>query len=142
MKFTHQDYIYGVIGIAVFIMIATLAILIIKKFRNKLSMEIRWKELQKLLSQKSKWKEVIIQADQLLDETLRNNHFKGKTTGERLVAAQHRLSANDKIWYSHKLRNKIIYEEDISITKADVKKCLLGYWQALKDLGAFTKHEQ
>ena len=58
--------------------------------------------------------------------------------GERLVSAQHELSANDSAWFSHKLRNKID-ADNMPLTKAEVKKALLGFWQALKDLGAFKK---
>jgi hypothetical protein len=143
MQFIHRNYyIYGAITLAILIVLITKIVLIIRKRRNKLNTEVRWKELQKLLSRKSNWKDVIIQADALLDEALKNKHFKGKTTGERLVSAQRQLTANDMIWFSHKLRNKLIDEQDITISKSDVKKCLLGYWRALKDLGVFTKNEQ
>lgn len=98
----------------------------------------RWQSLQKMLADKSTWKDAVLEADKLLDTVLKKRHYKGKTMGERLVAAQHELTANDMVWFSHKLSNKIV-NDDLAVTKNQVKKALLGFWQALKDLGAFGK---
>ena len=100
----------------------------------------RWKSLQKLLADKKTWKDAVIEADKLLDTVLKQRHYKGKTMGERLVAAQHELTKNDMVWYSHKLSNKIT-TDGLEVTKTQVKKSLLGFWLALKDLGAFPKSE-
>ncbi len=100
----------------------------------------RWKSLQKLLADKKTWKDAVIEADKLLDNALKQRHYKGKTMGERLVSAQHELTKNDMVWYSHKLSNKISNDE-VEVSKAQVKKSLLGFWQALKDLGVFSKNE-
>jgi hypothetical protein len=77
----------------------------------------------------------VIDADKLLDDALRRLHYRGKTMGERLVSAQRDLSSNDTVWYSHKLRNKIVHES-IRLKKRDVQNALKGYLQALHDLGA------
>ena len=100
----------------------------------------RWKSLQKLLADKKTWKDAVIEADKLLDNALKQRHYKGKTMCERLVSAQHELTKNDMVWYSHKLSNKISNDE-VEVSKAQVKKSLLGFWQALKDLGVFSKNE-
>ena len=100
----------------------------------------RWKSLQKLLADKQTWKDAVIEADKLLDNALKQRHYKGKTMGERLVSAQHELTKNDMVWYSHKLSNKISNDE-VEVSKAQVKKSLLGFWLALKDLGVFSKNE-
>ena len=100
----------------------------------------RWKSLQKLLADKKTWKDAVIEADKLLDNALKQRHYKGKTMGERLVSAQHELTKNDMVWYSHKLSNKISNDE-VEVSKAQVKKSLLGFWLALKDLGVFSKNE-
>jgi hypothetical protein len=96
----------------------------------------RWRELQKNCADKKTWPLAIIDADNLLDKALRARKYKGKTTGERLVAAQHSLSANDGVWFGHKLRNKIVHEEARKLRKQDVLEALNGFRQALKDLGA------
>ena len=96
----------------------------------------RWRTLQKGLNKKDAWPMAVIQADSLLDEALRKRRFKGKTMGERLVSAQKTLSDNDTTWFAHKLRNKLVHEVDINLSQKDVQKALVGFRQALKDLGA------
>ncbi len=99
----------------------------------------RWQELQNLCGDKTTWPLAIINADKLVDEALKKLHYKGKTMGERLVSAQHDLSANDSVWFGHKLRNKLVHEDYQLGSKNDVKTALLGFLQALKDLGAIKK---
>ena len=31
--------------------------------------------------------------------------------GEHLISAQRDLTANDRIWYAHKMRNKLVHED-------------------------------
>lgn len=95
----------------------------------------RWQELQGHCSQEVTWPMAVIDADKLLDDALRRLHYRGKTMGERLVSAQRDLSSNDTVWFSHKLRNKVVHE-NIKLKKRDVQAALKGYLQALHDLGA------
>ena len=97
----------------------------------------RWSILQKQCSNKKLWHLAIIDADKLLDEALKQRHFKGKTTGERLVSAQRDLSSNDSVWFGHKLKNKLTDNSKQPLTKRDTLAALAGFRQALKDLGAF-----
>lgn len=100
----------------------------------------RWLSLQKNCATRKTWPVAIIEADNLLDKALKSCHYKGKTTGERLVAAQHALTANDTVWFGHKLRNRIVHEDVRKLKKKDVMEALTGFRQALKDLGAL-KHD-
>lgn len=95
----------------------------------------RWQEAQKCCSKPEMWPMAIIEADKLLDDALKLKGFKGKTMGERLVAAQRYLSDNDSVWFGHKLRNKIVHEEIERLYKKDVQSGLKGLRQALQDLG-------
>lgn len=106
------------------------------KALNQTHFRERWQELQKLLADKKTWPLAIIDADKLLDDALKRRKYKGKTMGERLVSAQRSLSSNDTVWYGHKLRNKLVHEDYKLTRKNEVKDALLGYLQALKDLGA------
>lgn len=96
----------------------------------------KWQELQGLCKDKTTWPLAIINADKLVDEALKRSRYKGKTMGERLVSAQHDLTSNDGIWYGHKLRNKLVHEDYALTKQQDVKDALVGFRQALKDLGA------
>lgn len=98
--------------------------------------EKRWKELQMLCGSQNTWPLAIINADKLLDEALKKRKLKGKAMGERLVAAQHILTDNDGVWFGHKLRNRIVHEDNVKLKEKDVKQALLGFRRALKDLGA------
>lgn len=99
----------------------------------------RWKELQKLCAHSETWPEAIIEADKMLDEVLKRLHFKGQTLGARLVSAQKSLSDNDGVWFGHKLRNKLVNQDDVKLRTDDVKDALMGIGQALKDLGAIKR---
>jgi len=78
----------------------------------------------------------VIDADKLLDEALRKRHFRGKTMGERLVAAQRSLSDNDAVWYAHKLRNRLVHEPNVKLKKNEAQNALQGFRQGLRELGA------
>lgn len=101
-----------------------------KRFQKK------WLELLNLVKTPEGMSLAVINADKLLDEALRRRHFKGGSMGERLVSAQHNLSDNDRVWYAHKLRNRLVHETDARIKKKDAVRALEGIRQGLKDLGA------
>lgn len=109
------------------------------KLLNPVYFQEKWKEAQAFCKDKSTWPLAVINADKLLDEALKRRRFKGKTMGERMVAAQRELSDNDGAWFAHKLRNRLVHEADVKLKESDVKKALIGIRQALKDLGASLK---
>jgi hypothetical protein len=106
---------------------------------NSSYFQTRWHEAQTFCKDKASWPLAVINADKLLDEALKKRRFKGKTMGERMVAAQRDISDNDGVWFAHKLRNRLVHEADVKLKEADVKKALIGIRQALKDLGANIK---
>lgn len=96
----------------------------------------RWQELQKLCKDQATWPLAIIDADKLLDDALKRSKYRGKTMGERLVAAQRDITNNDEVWFGHKLRNRLVHESNVRLTEQSVKEALVGIRGALKDLGA------
>jgi len=139
----NGDLLSIVVVAIVFFGAISLVIAFAKRSRKKpLNVEAfteKWKEAQKLCANKETWPLAIINADNVLDEALKKAGYRGKTMGERLVAAQRDLSDNDGVWYGHKLRNKLVHESDTKIQEADVKDALMGIRQALRDLGALKK---
>lgn len=99
----------------------------------------KWQELQKLCSDRKTWPKAVIEADNMLNDALKKRRYKGKTTGEKLVAAQRELSDNEAVWFGHKLRNRIGNEDIRKLKKQDILKALAGFRQALRDLGALKK---
>lgn len=128
---------------AVFALLVVFAVgLFVKNRKRPLDKEYfqkQWQAAQKFCGKKDTWPLAIINADKLLDEALRKSHYRGKTMGERLVAAQRQLSDNDGVWYAHKLRNQLVHESDIKLDEEDVRDALQGIRQALRDLGALSK---
>ncbi len=132
---------WGLTGIAGLLLIIGIVVAIVKKVRpRKLKTQYyveKWKKLQSQLVDSKLWPLAIIDADKLLDEALLAKGYRGKTMGERLVSAQRDIANNDLVWFAHKLRNRLVNEPDIKVTKTDVKDALIGLRNALKDLGAF-----
>src|SRR5687768_5138163 len=120
------------------IMIAAFIVLVIRLPRRPKQSQFvsKWRELQKLLKNKDTWPLAIINADSLLDDAMKRLKISGKTMGERLVSAERLLTDNDAVWHAHKLRNKLVHEEPVKLSEQDVKNALIGFGQALKDLGA------
>ena len=96
----------------------------------------RWKEIQKMCAKAESWPQAVTHADKLVDEVLKAAGYRGRTMGERLVAAQRTLSDNDGMWFAHKLSGRINNEEMNRLYKKDVQAALRGHRQALQDLGA------
>ncbi len=127
---------------------AGIVLLLLVFFANKIARRLRprklnvayytkrWIDAQGLCGKENTWPLAVINADKLLDDALKSSHFKGKTMGERLVSAQHQLSSNDAVWFGHKLRNKLVHEDLTKLSKKEVMDAMMGFRNALKDLGA------
>lgn len=126
-------------GIALFLVLLIAVFIIRRRRAHKIDpvyFSDSWKALQKNCASRKTWPEAITQADDLLAEALKKAGFKGKTTGERLVAAQHILTTNESVWLGHKLRTRITSQDVRTIKKQDVFEALSGFRQALRDLEA------
>lgn len=124
-----------IFGILILILVSRFGRRIIQPL-NRNYYEKRWSELLSRVKTPEGIALAVIDADKLLDEALKRKGYKGKTMGERLVAAQRALSNNDNVWYAHKLRNRLVHEPDVRLRKNDAKNALAGIKQALHDLGA------
>lgn len=98
----------------------------------------KWKQLQLRCKDKTQWKQALTDADRLLDSALRKRKYKGKSMGERMVSAQRKLTDNDAVWFAHNLYKKIMIEPDLRLKESEVRDALIGFRQALRDLGALT----
>lgn len=99
----------------------------------------QWKQLQSFCKDKEQWPHALGQADALLDKALKKRKFKGKTMGERMVSAQRTFTDNDGAWFAHNLYKKVTADPDFKLREADVKDALMGFRQALRDMGALPK---
>lgn len=73
----------------------------------------RWERIQELIkgSSPSQWREAIIEADILLDDTLANVGYQGETVSEKLKGADRlNFASLQDAWEAHKVRNQIAHE--------------------------------
>lgn len=102
----------------------------------------RWKELQSYCKDKKTWPDALAEADKLLDRALKKRKFKGKSMGERMVAAQRTFTDNDRAWFAHNLAKKVRSNDPkLRLKESDVKDALIGFRQALRDIGALPNAE-
>jgi len=79
---------------------------------------------------------VVLNADKLLDQALRERGTKGETMGERMKSSANLFSNRNNIWTAHKLRNQVAHETDVQVSYDAARQALAGFKQALKDIGA------
>lgn len=138
---------FNTIVIILSVVLATLVlgVVFIKKWPRRLKPGFymnKWKTLQKLCKEKATWPEALSEADRLLDKALKKRKFKGKSMGERLVSAQRSFSNNDAVWFAHNVCKKVLADPDIRLKEDDVKAALVGFRQALRDIGALPMNKE
>ena len=112
-----------------------------KKGTKSLNVEhyrVKWLAVEQQLKkdEPSSYHLVVLNADKLLDHALKERGLKGETMGDRLKNASQLLSNRNAVWSSHKIRNQIAHETDVSVSYDDARRALAGFKQALKDIGA------
>jgi hypothetical protein len=90
----------------------------------------KWFEIEK----DKNFKNAIIEADKLLDYSLKKKGYFG-SLGEKLKKADSLFSNANNIWNAHKLRNKLVHEMDAGISEYEAKKAINSFKHALKDIG-------
>ncbi|HSX27641.1 MAG TPA: hypothetical protein VLG25_02570 [Patescibacteria group bacterium] len=98
--------------------------------------QARWMELQAFCKDKNTWPLALKEADDLLGNALKRRKFKGKSMGERMVSAGDIFTENDSVWFAHNIVKKINARRSSKLRERDVKLALIGFRQALRDIGA------
>lgn len=130
------------IALAVFVIIVFVSLQIRKRRPRRINTDkyiAKWKELQLYCKKKDTWPEAVVSADKLLDSALKRRRYKGKRMGERMVSAQRTFTDNDAVWFAHNLCKKILADDTYTLKEAEVKNALLGFGQALRDIGALPR---
>lgn len=83
------------------------------------------------------WKLAIIEADVILDETIRERGYPGNSLGERLRSiSPMQLATLDDAWQAHKVRNQIAHSgADFILTQKIAKETLARYQRVFSELG-------
>jgi len=96
-----------------------------------------WQEIMKHIDsiREGEWKFAIIEADKLVDDTLKNL-FAGETMGERLMNIDKtQLLTIDGLWEAHKIRNRLAHDTNYFLRHPEAVRAIRLYEQTLKELG-------
>lgn len=130
---------------AVFLVVVVVGVVVFRRVPKKLKSDIfisRWRDIQSYCKDKKQWPQALVEADALLDTALKRRKFKGKSMGERMVSAQRLFTNNDGVWFAHNLYKKVVADPSVRLKEADMKAALVGFRQALKDLGALQTADE
>ena len=100
----------------------------------------KWIKITKKLesNKESEYKLAIIEADNLLDDVLKNIGYKGETIKEKLEQLEAVILPNiDEVRQAHQTRNDIIYDPDYQLTFDQATKILNIYEKAFRNLELF-----
>jgi len=85
----------------------------------------------------AEYKLAVIEADLMLDETLKRMGYGGETLGERLGKLTVISLPNlEEVKGAHKIRNNIVHDPDYRLSLNETKKVIAVYEKALTDLQA------
>lgn len=90
----------------------------------------KWEEIKNLLKSgnQSLYKVAIIEGDNLIDEYIHKMGYGGSTIGERLEnILPGQIENIEELKEAHKVRNRIIHEEDFQLTKVQAEEVLAKY---------------
>lgn len=99
-----------------------------------------WAKINKKLEggKESEYKLGIIEADILLDDTLKKMGYSGESVGDRLKQIDKIILPNlDDLWKAHKVRNNIVHDPDYKLTVREAKEALKIFEEAFQVLNVF-----
>lgn len=96
----------------------------------------QWQVILNHISSKNpaEWKVAIIEADNILDNILKEIGYEGDTLGDRLKSAGNSESIH-QAWEAHKVRNAIAHEGGKEITQHEAKRVIGLYESVFKRFG-------
>lgn len=130
-------FLLGVVAVAGLLFGVIVLTRRVPKGLNREKYQGDWLEIEQSITDDSgTWQLAVIRADKLLDRALKELRFKGSTMGERMTSASRSFTKREAVWMSHKLRNRLVHEDDIQLSLKVTKQALASFKYALKDLGA------
>jgi hypothetical protein len=100
-----------------------------------LAIEGKLRTIELLANQKDQTsaKQVIIQADMMIDSILKQANVPGQTMGERMKAINSLLSrdVSNKLWQAHKKRNELVHEDGSFVADWEKQTYLSSFKEAV-----------
>ncbi|MFH1077996.1 MAG: hypothetical protein V1745_01785 [Patescibacteria group bacterium] len=134
--------IWVFVGVIAFAFVIFLVVKIQRLFRRpdlygmtREDVQRRWIQIRET-SQKGMMgaKLAIMEADILLDAALKSMTMPGTTLGERLRVACYKYPKLERVWWAHKLRNRLVHESTYQIGPRQAHQALDEFERALKML--------
>ena len=103
------------------------------------ALQARWDEILQHIgsTREGEWKFAVIEADKLVDDTLRSAGYPGDTLGERLMNIESgQIQTLDGLWDAHKTRNRLVHDTNYFLRYSVAKRVIQLYEETLKELGA------
>ena len=103
---------------------------------KKNKMRARWDEVVMRLrsANESEYKVAIIEADNIIDDLVRNMGYPGDNMGERMNnIPEGQLESLDELKKAHEIRNRIIHEENFQVSRGYAKEILKKYETFLEE---------
>ncbi len=100
----------------------------------------RWKRIQKMADSgiESNYKLALIEADDLLDNVLKNKGFSGETFEEKIKqAGEIQIPDSERILQAHQTRNQAVYEPDYQLEAERLREILEVYKETIKNVEFF-----
>jgi hypothetical protein len=107
-----------------------------KPYERK-TFEAKWSKIKKRLKKgwEAELKLAIIEADNLLDEVLKNMGYPGNTLGERLDQIDINVIDNlDEVWRAHRIRNNIVHDPDYYLSLNEAEEAIEIFEKTFKKL--------
>lgn len=139
-------FLIGAVGVIAVLFILVLAWQGTKNFlaglkydrTDREALRARWREIEAMLHGPGDMslKLAVLEADKLLDHSLKALSFPGSTMGDRLRFAEYKYPELRKVWWAHKVRNQLAHEASYRLDRGVAKKAIAEFERALKRLGA------
>jgi len=117
-----------------------LLILISRHSQPSLNRELvrsRWGKVIRFAKEGEAGKQqAVIEADKLVDYVLRQYNIGGESMADRMRGAEDMIPNYQQLWQAHKLRNRLVHEQNVKLSKKDVQLSLRTYQATLKGLKA------
>ena len=100
----------------------------------------RWQHIESLASgaTSSEWREAIIEADIMLDDTLSRHGYVGDSISDKLKSADPKeFKTLQDAWEAHKVRNQIAHEGSaFALSETTARRTIARYEVVFRELGA------
>ncbi|MDR3583037.1 MAG: hypothetical protein P4L62_01620 [Candidatus Pacebacteria bacterium] len=101
--------------------------------RNRLAK--RWSKISEKMKSDSEsaWKVAIIEADNIIDDLIKRMRYPGENMSERLAGINPGQVENiEELRHAHEVRNRIIHEDDLKLTRELADETMAAYENFLK----------